>query len=195
MASNSPQTGYAPVNGLEMYYEVHGTGRPLVLLHGAMSTIETSFGEVLPAFAETRDRAAGARPHSRHRTPAHLRTDAGRHGRAAATARGRGRRLLLLQHGLGHRGPAGLAAFGPDPEARPRLAGRVEGRGSIRRLPRRSRASPPRTSPVRSSRAPTRRSPRSRRTGRGWSGSATGSTSSSRACRMSRSPRSTSPSC
>src|SRR4051812_20946343 len=29
------QTGYAPVNGLQMYYEVHGQGRPLVLLHGA----------------------------------------------------------------------------------------------------------------------------------------------------------------
>jgi pimeloyl-ACP methyl ester carboxylesterase len=43
-----------PVNGLEMYYEVHGVGRPLVLLHGAMSTIETSFGAVLPPLAETR---------------------------------------------------------------------------------------------------------------------------------------------
>jgi hypothetical protein len=37
-----------------LYHEVHGTGKPLVLLHGAMSTIETSFGSVLPAFAETR---------------------------------------------------------------------------------------------------------------------------------------------
>jgi pimeloyl-ACP methyl ester carboxylesterase len=42
------------VGELELYHEVHGTGRPLALLHGAMSTIETSFGEVLPAFAETR---------------------------------------------------------------------------------------------------------------------------------------------
>ena len=32
--------GYAPVNGLKMYYEVHGTGRPLVLLHGGLMTIE-----------------------------------------------------------------------------------------------------------------------------------------------------------
>jgi pimeloyl-ACP methyl ester carboxylesterase len=39
---------------LELHHEVHGTGRPLVLLHGAMSTVETSFAEVLPAFAETR---------------------------------------------------------------------------------------------------------------------------------------------
>jgi len=37
-----------------MYYEVHGTGRPLVLIHGALSAIGTSFGEVLPSFAETR---------------------------------------------------------------------------------------------------------------------------------------------
>jgi pimeloyl-ACP methyl ester carboxylesterase len=45
---------YAPVNGLEMYYEIHGTGEPLVLLHGAFSAIGTSFGNVLPELAETR---------------------------------------------------------------------------------------------------------------------------------------------
>jgi pimeloyl-ACP methyl ester carboxylesterase len=42
------------VNGLEMYYEAHGAGRPLVLLHGALSTIETAFAAVLPLLAETR---------------------------------------------------------------------------------------------------------------------------------------------
>jgi pimeloyl-ACP methyl ester carboxylesterase len=42
------------INGLEMYYEMHGAGRPLVLLHGAMSTIATSFGGVLRSLAETR---------------------------------------------------------------------------------------------------------------------------------------------
>jgi pimeloyl-ACP methyl ester carboxylesterase len=47
------QSGYAPVNGLEMYYEIHGAGRALVLLHGALMTIE-GFGELLPALAETR---------------------------------------------------------------------------------------------------------------------------------------------
>jgi pimeloyl-ACP methyl ester carboxylesterase len=53
--SNAPEhTGYAPVNGVDMYYEVHGTGRPLVLIHGAMSAIGTSFGEILPSFAESR---------------------------------------------------------------------------------------------------------------------------------------------
>ena len=47
------QSGYAPVNGLKMYYEVHGsdTGMspPLILLHGGDPTIETSFGKILPA--------------------------------------------------------------------------------------------------------------------------------------------------
>lgn len=51
----APRTGYAPVNGLQLYYELHGTGgRPLVLLHGALSTIDTSFGKVLPALAKGR---------------------------------------------------------------------------------------------------------------------------------------------
>ncbi|MGH8827649.1 MAG: alpha/beta fold hydrolase, partial [Jiangellaceae bacterium] len=47
-------SGYAPVNGLDLYYEMHGTGQPLVLLHGAFSAIGTSFGKVLPDLAETR---------------------------------------------------------------------------------------------------------------------------------------------
>ncbi len=47
------QGRYAPVNGLEMYYEVHGEGAPLVLLHGAYMTIE-QFGDLLPALAESR---------------------------------------------------------------------------------------------------------------------------------------------
>ncbi|MET9023471.1 alpha/beta hydrolase [Actinopolymorpha sp. NPDC004070] len=44
-------SGYVPVNGLDMYYEVHGEGRPLVLLHGALATIGTSFGAILPLLA------------------------------------------------------------------------------------------------------------------------------------------------
>ena len=48
------EAGVVPVNGLEMYYEIHGEGRPLVLLHGAFSAIGTSFGEVLPGLAEGR---------------------------------------------------------------------------------------------------------------------------------------------
>src|SRR5262245_5778648 len=47
-------TGYAPVNGLNMYYEIHGHGQPLVLLHGAFSAIGTSFQRVLPGLARTR---------------------------------------------------------------------------------------------------------------------------------------------
>ena len=48
------KTGYVPVNGLQMYYEIHGTGQPLVLLHGAFSAIGTSFEQLLPGLAETR---------------------------------------------------------------------------------------------------------------------------------------------
>src|SRR6186997_3462838 len=44
---------YAPVNGLNMYYEIHGTGTPLVLIHGGGSTIQTTFGRVLHSFAKT----------------------------------------------------------------------------------------------------------------------------------------------
>src|SRR5262245_28211442 len=36
-----PITGYAPVNGLNMYYEVHGSGDPVVLLHGSYMSIST----------------------------------------------------------------------------------------------------------------------------------------------------------
>ncbi|HEX6757426.1 MAG TPA: alpha/beta hydrolase [Propionibacteriaceae bacterium] len=48
------KTGFVPVNDLQMYYEIHGTGQPLVLLHGAFSAIGTSFGQLLPGLAETR---------------------------------------------------------------------------------------------------------------------------------------------
>jgi len=46
-------SGYASVNGLKMYYEIHGTGTPLVLIHGGGSTIQTTFGRVLHDFAKT----------------------------------------------------------------------------------------------------------------------------------------------
>jgi len=46
-------SGYAPVNGLNMYYEIYGEGAmPLVLIHGGGSTIETSFGTLLPLLSE-----------------------------------------------------------------------------------------------------------------------------------------------
>ncbi len=44
-------SGYAPVNGLNMYYEIHGEGTPLVLIHGGGSTIQTSFNKILPLLA------------------------------------------------------------------------------------------------------------------------------------------------
>jgi len=46
---------YANVNGIKMYYEIHGAGTPLVLLHGGGSTIYTSFGRILPALAKTHE--------------------------------------------------------------------------------------------------------------------------------------------
>ena len=52
------QSGYAPVNGLKLYYEIHGTASPakppLVLLHGGGDTIKTSFGHILPELARNR---------------------------------------------------------------------------------------------------------------------------------------------
>lgn len=54
MTKTNFQEGYASVNGLQMYYEIHGTGQPLVLLHGAFSAIGTSFGALLPELAKTR---------------------------------------------------------------------------------------------------------------------------------------------
>jgi pimeloyl-ACP methyl ester carboxylesterase len=52
--NDDPKANYAEVNGLNIYYEIHGTGQPLVLLHGAFSAIGTSFGNVLPSLASTR---------------------------------------------------------------------------------------------------------------------------------------------
>src|SRR3954467_4959966 len=51
--NDDPEGNYAEVNGLEMYYEIHGSGEPLILLHGAYMTIDT-MGEIVPALAETR---------------------------------------------------------------------------------------------------------------------------------------------
>jgi pimeloyl-ACP methyl ester carboxylesterase len=45
---------YAPVNGLQLYYEIHGSGRPLVLLHGGLLTIGLNFGPMLEPLAASR---------------------------------------------------------------------------------------------------------------------------------------------
>jgi len=47
------KSGYAPVNGLNMYYEIHGEGSPLVLIHGGGSTLQTTFGRVINSFAKS----------------------------------------------------------------------------------------------------------------------------------------------
>lgn len=46
--------GYSEVNGIKMYYEIYGQGKPLVLIHGGGSTIQTTFGTVIPMLAEHR---------------------------------------------------------------------------------------------------------------------------------------------
>ncbi|NNH72810.1 alpha/beta hydrolase [Nocardia uniformis] len=45
---------YAAVNGLQLYYEIHGTGQPLVLLHGGLGNAETSFSALLPELTKNR---------------------------------------------------------------------------------------------------------------------------------------------
>ncbi|HSZ84634.1 MAG TPA: alpha/beta hydrolase [Puia sp.] len=47
-------SGYAPVNGIKIYYEVYGEGRPLVLLHGAFFTIGMNWSELIPELSKTR---------------------------------------------------------------------------------------------------------------------------------------------
>lgn len=55
-ASLPVKAGHAPINGISMYYEIHGdaAGTPLVLLHGGGSTIGVTYGRALPLFARNR---------------------------------------------------------------------------------------------------------------------------------------------
>jgi pimeloyl-ACP methyl ester carboxylesterase len=53
VANTEPASGYAPVNGLEMYYEIHGEGEPLLLLHGGVAASET-FAPLLPELTGNR---------------------------------------------------------------------------------------------------------------------------------------------
>lgn len=48
------ESGYSEVNGLKMYYEIYGQGKPLVLIHGGGSTIQSNFGKVISLFARNR---------------------------------------------------------------------------------------------------------------------------------------------
>ena len=47
-------SGYAPVNGIKVYYEVYGKGTPVVLLHGAFYTIDMNWGQLIPELSKTR---------------------------------------------------------------------------------------------------------------------------------------------
>ena len=47
-------SGYAPVNGIKVYYEVYGKGEPIILLHGAFYTISMNWGQLIPELSKTR---------------------------------------------------------------------------------------------------------------------------------------------
>ena len=94
---------YADVNGIKLYYETYGTGRPLVLLHGGLGSGEM-FGPVMPALS------------SDHHVIA---VDLQGHGRTADIDRPLDVRLMaddiaaLIEHlGLDQAGPARLLARG-----------------------------------------------------------------------------------
>jgi pimeloyl-ACP methyl ester carboxylesterase len=52
--SKPAESGYVPVNGIKVYYEVYGEGRPIVLLHGAFYTIGMNWGQLIPELSKTR---------------------------------------------------------------------------------------------------------------------------------------------
>ena len=62
---------YAPLPGIDVYFEDHGTGTPLVLLHGGMMTLDLSFGALMPRLTPDPPprprRAPGPRAHRRRR--------------------------------------------------------------------------------------------------------------------------------
>lgn len=47
-------SGYAPVNGLKLYYEVHGEGEPVLLLHGLYMTIDLNYGQLIQVLKQSR---------------------------------------------------------------------------------------------------------------------------------------------
>jgi pimeloyl-ACP methyl ester carboxylesterase len=51
--STGLRSGYAPVNGLKMYYEIHGTGQPLILVHGGLGSSDM-FAQIVPELSKSR---------------------------------------------------------------------------------------------------------------------------------------------
>lgn len=54
LGQQKPTTGYAPVNGLKMYYEIRGSGEPVVLLHGAFMAISGDWNDWINELSKTR---------------------------------------------------------------------------------------------------------------------------------------------
>src|SRR5688572_23797948 len=54
VSAQESKTGYAPVNGLKMYYEVHGRGDPVVVLHGSFMTITNNWTAMIPRLSKSR---------------------------------------------------------------------------------------------------------------------------------------------
>ena len=52
--SKPSDSGYVPVNGIKVYYEVYGEGKPIVLVHGAFYTIGMNWGQLIPELSKTR---------------------------------------------------------------------------------------------------------------------------------------------
>jgi len=67
IANKPSETGYADVNGLKMYYEVYGEGKPLVLLHGSYMTIPLNWSQAIPMFKGRKVIVAEMQGHGRTR--------------------------------------------------------------------------------------------------------------------------------
>jgi len=68
MPTPTPGGAHAYVNGLPLYYEIHGTGRPLVLLPGGVLTIDLTFGPMISSLAKSRQ-VIGVEPQGHGHTP------------------------------------------------------------------------------------------------------------------------------
>ena len=66
-ASKPSETGYVHINGLKMYYEVYGEGKPLVLLHGSYMTIPLNWSNIIPMFKGRKVIVAEMQGHGRTR--------------------------------------------------------------------------------------------------------------------------------